>query len=478
MARLPRMSGSIQSASGPNHNHPGMTHRAWWQRISTSAAVIAAYFLCSISLTFFQKQVVQKHTFPITIVLCHLIMKFVFASGFRSIYTWYTAKSRVTLPWGVYLRRISGIAAASAFDIGLSQWGLEFVTVTLYTMTKSSSILFILFFSVIFKLEQCNVYLPAITLAIGGGLFLFVYQSTQFHLFGFTLCLIASFMSGARWTISQKVVQKSQLGLSHPIDMIYHIQPLMILCILPLSVFFEGADVATSQEGFRFQSYNVIVHLAGLVFFGGTLAFVMEAFEYLVLAKTSSLTLSIIGVVKELTSIFVDQVFMSHNQPLSAINWLGMTICVLGILIHLVNKSKETPQSMAQTGLKARAYRRHNRRDLESEYGLPLLSDDSGDLSSDEDFFSPNLPVSRSDSNLKGASNFKNVGEEFFLRENRTWTSVRDSHLLMKGLDTDDERTVPDILLDKNEIQKAQVAKQQSRNDDVLLSELDFLDSD
>lgn len=163
------------SASGPNPG-PGHGHAAGWQRVSTSAAVIIAYFLCSISLTFFQKQVVQvsrnrkvdfigshfpaecfslqDHTFPITIVLCHLIMKFTFALAFRSFYSWYTSKSRVTLSWGVYLRRISGIAAASAFDIGLSQWGLEFVTVTLYTMTKSSSILFILFFSVIFKLEQ------------------------------------------------------------------------------------------------------------------------------------------------------------------------------------------------------------------------------------------------------------------------------------------------------------------------------------
>lgn len=465
------------SASGPNPG-PGHGHAAGWQRVSTSAAVIIAYFLCSISLTFFQKQVVQDHTFPITIVLCHLIMKFTFALAFRSFYSWYTSKSRVTLSWGVYLRRISGIAAASAFDIGLSQWGLEFVTVTLYTMTKSSSILFILFFSVIFKLEQWNIYLPAITLAIGGGLFLFVYQSTQFHLFGFTLCLIASFMSGARWTISQKVVQKSQLGLSHPIDMIYHIQPLMILCILPLSVFFEGADVATSQEGFRFQRYDVIFHLTGLVLVGGTLAFVMETFEYLVLAKTSSLTLSIIGVVKELTSIFVDQVFMSHNHPLSAINWLGMTICVLGIFIHLVNKFKEAPQSAASAGLKSRPYRRHNRRDLESEYGLPLLSDDSEDLSSDEDLFSPSLSVSRSESNLKGASNFPHVGEEFFLRENRTWTSVRDSHLLMKGLDTDDERNVPDILLDKNVFQQTPTSKQKSSADEVLLAELDFLDSD
>ena len=80
-------------------------------------------------------------------------MKFTFASVIRSVYTRLTSKSRGTLSWGVYLKRISGIAVTSALDIGLSQWGLEFVTVTLYTMTKSTSIVFILFFSLFFRLE-------------------------------------------------------------------------------------------------------------------------------------------------------------------------------------------------------------------------------------------------------------------------------------------------------------------------------------
>ena len=95
----------------------------------------------------------QNHKYPISIVLCHLVMKFTFAALIRSSYTRYTAKARVTLPWGVYLKRITGIAVTSALDIGLSQWGLEFVTVTLYTMTKSTSIVFILIFSLFLRLE-------------------------------------------------------------------------------------------------------------------------------------------------------------------------------------------------------------------------------------------------------------------------------------------------------------------------------------
>ena len=57
---------------------------------------------------------------------------------------------------------------------------------------------------------------------------------------GFGLAFTASFLSGARWTFSQKVLQKSKLNLQNPIDFIYHIQPFMILTILPLAVYVEG----------------------------------------------------------------------------------------------------------------------------------------------------------------------------------------------------------------------------------------------
>jgi solute carrier family 35 protein C2 len=60
---------------------------------------------------------------------------------------------------------------------------------------------------------------------------------------GFGLAFTASFLSGARWTFSQKVLQKSKLNLQNPIDFIYHIQPFMVLTILPLAVYVEGNKI-------------------------------------------------------------------------------------------------------------------------------------------------------------------------------------------------------------------------------------------
>lgn len=72
------------------------------------------------------------------------------------------------------------------------------------------------------------------------GLFLFVFKSTAFNLIGFLMALTASFLSGARWTLSQLIMQKGKLGLENPIDFIYHIQPIMVLTLLPFAAAFEG----------------------------------------------------------------------------------------------------------------------------------------------------------------------------------------------------------------------------------------------
>jgi solute carrier family 35 protein C2 len=38
-------------------------------------------------------------------------------------------------------------------------------------------------------------------------------------------------------------MQKSNMGLSNPIDMIFHIQPIMIVALLPFALGFEGATI-------------------------------------------------------------------------------------------------------------------------------------------------------------------------------------------------------------------------------------------
>lgn len=75
---------------------------------------------------------------------------------------------------------------------------------------------FLTFFNLIihflsFCLNQ-NPFLIVVVLLISSGLFMFTFKSTQFNLEGFILVLLASFLGGIRWTLTQVLMQKAELG--------------------------------------------------------------------------------------------------------------------------------------------------------------------------------------------------------------------------------------------------------------------------
>lgn len=171
-------------------------------------SVITCYFVLSILLTFYNHTVVTDLGFPLTMISYHLLVKLILCVIVRLLYRCRTGQPRVLLDWRTSLKRMGPPGFCSGIDIGFGTWGLELVTISLYTMTKSTSIIFISIFAILFGLERKSWSLLLIVSLISGGLLMFTYKSTEFDGFGFHLVLFASFMSGIRWTLAQLVMQK------------------------------------------------------------------------------------------------------------------------------------------------------------------------------------------------------------------------------------------------------------------------------
>ncbi|XP_072370672.1 solute carrier family 35 member C2 isoform X1 [Scyliorhinus torazame] len=298
--------------------------------------LVLFYYCFSIGITFYNKWVMKKFHYPIFMTLVHLVMIFVFSGMSRTLTSWYTGNSRICLSWELYMKKVAATALVTALDIGLSNWSFLFITVSLYTMTKSTAILFILFFSVVFKLEKLRPWLIIVILLIAGGLFTFTYKSTQFNTEGFILVLVASFLGGIRWTLVQILTQKAELGLQNPIDTMYHLQPLMFVGLFPLFLFNEGLSLSASEKLFRYHETSNLLHMMFVLAAGGFLAFGLCFSEFLLVSKTSSLTLSVAGIFKEVCIL----VLASHvmGDQLSTLNWLGFAMCLSGISLHVVLK--------------------------------------------------------------------------------------------------------------------------------------------
>lgn len=151
-------------------------------------------------------------------------------------------------------------------------------------------------------------------------------------------------------------MQKSKLGLHNPIgeliavvkvwlfekpftyftDMIYYMQPYMLVSLLPFAIYFESGKLLSHFSQFlELESYEVLILWLKLSI-GAFLAFFMEISEFLVLSQTSSLTLSVSGIFKEICQLVL--AVEINGEVLSLYNLIGLILCLGGITIHVIYK--------------------------------------------------------------------------------------------------------------------------------------------
>ncbi len=136
---------------------PLSSPRSWLSSASATATLsgaIVCYFASSVFLTFYQKKMMREHHFPASIVAAHVILKFALASLCREGLECVDGRPRVVLSWRMFLSKVALVGVFSAIDIVFSQWSLQYITITLYTLTKTTSVLWLLGFAVILRLEK------------------------------------------------------------------------------------------------------------------------------------------------------------------------------------------------------------------------------------------------------------------------------------------------------------------------------------
>lgn len=193
--------------------------------------------------------------------------------------------------------------------------------------------------------------LMSIVIMISVGLCLFTYKATEFNALGFSFILFASLVSGMRWSFAQLIMQRSKLGLHNPIDMVFHMQPWMILSVLPFTIGFEGRQLYDGWQQFdtssldeRTECWTIVMKIVT----GAVIAFFMELSEFLVLTYTSSLTMAVSNILKEICALVL--AVELNGDRLSALNVVGLVMCLGGICSHVLHKYRMMQKTATANG--------------------------------------------------------------------------------------------------------------------------------
>jgi solute carrier family 35, member C2 len=232
----------------------------------------------------------------------------------------------------------------TALDVGLSNLALVTITLTFYTMVKSSTPVFVLVWAYLFNIERITWSLIGVIVVIASGEFLTVYGEVNFVLHGFLLCLVASVLSGARWTLVQLKLQRLDPPLKSTIVTMKLLAPSMFWSMLLISMVVERPWNTLKEE----ENFEELARVFLLGLLGGSFAVFMILCEFYLILRASAIILMIGGVIKELTTIIVG--VLVFKDKLNIINTSGVLVVFSGVILYKVvfhlEKKKKQQESM------------------------------------------------------------------------------------------------------------------------------------
>ncbi|KAG0365429.1 Triose-phosphate Transporter [Gamsiella multidivaricata] len=289
---------------------------------------VFAWYGCSTSLSFYNKWLFSplhyNFRFPLFTTCLHMVAEFVLASlTLIMIPSLRPSAAPSVKDFGT---KIMPCAVASGLDIGLSNNSLKSITLAFYSKD--------------YVYRQCDLVVqgltrPTWTLAgvigvICVGLFMMVMSEADFVLIGFIQVMLASVLGGLRWSLTQLLLERTDTksgSLANPISTIFFLSPIMGICLCIVAGMFEGyGDIFRSEF---FSTVGSSFGTLSLLFLGGIFAFTMIVAEFNLIARTSVVSLSVLGIIKEVVTIVISS--LVFHDRLTIINILGLVVTLSGI---------------------------------------------------------------------------------------------------------------------------------------------------
>ncbi|ODN83283.1 hypothetical protein L202_01454 [Cryptococcus amylolentus CBS 6039] len=322
--------------SGHRHASIAMKRKLWWRNVIITGVFIAAWYIFATLLSLYNKWMFSPEyynfPYPLFVTACHMGIQFGLAAVIRHFWhERFRPQERPTRR--EYLTKILPTAASTGGDIGLSNLSLKTITLSLYTMCKSSTLIFVLLFAFTFRLEPYSVRLILVICLISFGVFCMVFNTTAVSIAGVLMVFSASALGGLRWALTELVMHKKAMGLSNPFATIFWLAPLMAVTLGLVSMVVEGW-VRIFQSDF-FSGW-VAIETAGVIALPGSIAFAMVASEYFVIQRAGVVPLSIAGIFKEVSTISISA--WVFGDQLTTFNIVGVVITITGIALYSYHK--------------------------------------------------------------------------------------------------------------------------------------------
>ena len=253
------------------------------------------------------------------------------------------ATKSLNMPKKEYVNRVIPIGALYAASLWLSNSAYLHLSVSFIQMTKALMPGLVYVCGVAFGMEKLtrvtsfNMFIIAIGVAIAA------YGEINFVYIGVVEQLSALVFEALRLMLVQVLITRQGYAMN-PIQSLYYVSPACAACLaLPFAAV-ELPEILAD------------VHLEidyGMLLLNALTAFALNLAVFLLIGKTSALTMNIAGVIKDWMLIFASQ-HMFGNE-VTFLNYLGYVIAFLAVGMYNYNKLKAAKRKEAAAKAEAAA---------------------------------------------------------------------------------------------------------------------------
>ncbi|THH18176.1 hypothetical protein EW146_g2767 [Bondarzewia mesenterica] len=350
--------------------------RLWWRNAVINTFFIASWFTFAIVISLYNKWMFSPEHFGFPYPMFATTVQMFFQFGFAAImrYGWPQAFRPQHSPTRAdYGRKAVPTGIMTGLDIGLSNLSLKMISLSFYTMCKSSSLIFVLLFAFLFRLETFSYRLVGVIFLILIGVLLMVATQTHFVLSGLILVLSASAAGGLRWSLTQLLLKNKKMGLDNPAATIFWLSPVMGLTLAIISAVMDSWTTLFKSHFFWWHYRRVENARLVICSWRASLQHGVD-----IIQRIGVVPMSIAGIAKEVTTITISAwVFGDELTPLN-ITGVAITVCVC------------LTMSFASRGAGISLFTYHKyRKSMDSTvpldaHGNPISTDDNADVLEDE----------------------------------------------------------------------------------------------
>lgn len=222
------------------------------------------------------------------------------------------------------------LSAATALDVCFSNLALQFAGVAVYTMTKSSSIIFTLFLTCALRIQRVSWQVSIAVIVIGLGILLTNVKgdggiSGDWR--GFACALFAALCGALRWVLTERWFGRPDVE-NNALVLIVLLSPVTVLTLVP-AVCWELPGFISARP---VQSPADLYAILGATLGGGVLATAMVAVELQFVSISSALSLTVCGTLKDLLQIGLAAAMF--KEQLSKANAVGVLLTLGGSTVY------------------------------------------------------------------------------------------------------------------------------------------------